>query len=60
MVFMRDVMEVILCNLDEKLGGPGKIVELDESVLVHRKYHKGRRLAMSVTIMIKRCLAMQS
>jgi len=47
LVYMREVMEVIMCNVQDKLGGPGKIVELDESVLVHRKCHRGRRLAMA-------------
>ena len=31
-------------NLQEVLGGPGIVVEIDETVIVKRKYHKGRLL----------------
>lgn len=40
--FFREVCEVAIMNSSEKLGGEGKIVEIDESVFGKRKYNKGR------------------
>lgn len=32
-------------NSQEKIGGPGQIVEIDESMLLRNKYRKGRKLS---------------
>jgi hypothetical protein len=42
--FSREVCTSILEKNSEKLGGPGKIVEIDESKFGKRKFHKGRRV----------------
>ena len=42
--FLREECATKLISLpqvDKQLGGPGVIVEVDESVLVKRKYHRG-------------------
>ena len=42
--FCREVCAVYLIeNCQEKLGGPGKVVEIDESMFGKRKFHRGRR-----------------
>ena len=38
--FSREVTTEILLNRSEKLGGEGKIVEIDESKFGKRKYHR--------------------
>ena len=40
--FCRDVCETDLVGKSEKIGGPGTIVEIDESVFSRRKYNRGR------------------
>ena len=39
----REVCSEIIEKDNDKVGGPGKIVEIDESKFGKRKYHKGRR-----------------
>ena len=39
--FCREVLEHAFLNEEEKLGGVGKIVEIDESKFGKRKYHRG-------------------
>ena len=44
--FFRDVMsKCVLQETTRKLGGPGKIVVVDETALGHRKYHHGLPVA---------------
>ena len=43
--FAREVCAEILENRSEKIGGPGKHVEIDESKFGKRKYHRGKRVA---------------
>ena len=42
--FAREVCVEILQQDNEKLGGPGKTVEIDESKFGKRKYHRGKRV----------------
>ena len=42
--FAREVCSEILENDCEKIGGPGKTVEIDESKFGKRKYHRGKRV----------------
>ena len=42
--FPREVCISILENFSEQIGGPGKIVGIDESKFSKRKFHKGRRV----------------
>ena len=41
--FSREVCISILENFSQKIGGPGKIIEIDESKFGKRQFHKGRR-----------------
>lgn len=41
--FRKSCLEYVL-NLPNKIGGDGKIVEIDETLMCKRKYHKGRLL----------------
>jgi len=42
--FLREVCCVILQEQSEPIGGPGKVVEIDESKFGKRKYNKGKRV----------------
>ena len=42
--FCREVCIDILMKDNRKIGGPGHVVEIDESKFGKRKYHKGRRV----------------
>lgn len=42
--YSREVCTCILEKSSEKIGGVGKIVEIDESKFGKRKFHKGRRV----------------
>ena len=42
--YFRDICSWKLVNLPTTLGGPGKIVQIDESVMVKAKYHRGHQL----------------
>ena len=39
-MFCREVCEVSLFERQEKIGGPGKLVQIDESKIGKRKYHR--------------------
>ena len=42
--FCREVCKVVLEKQSEPIGGPGKVVEIDESKFGKRKYHGGKRV----------------
>ena len=41
----REICDRVVCTEDVAIGGPGLHVEIDESHLFQRKYHRGRILA---------------
>ena len=42
--FCRETCEVTMLDKSEKIGGDGKIVQIDESKVGKRKYHRGQRV----------------
>lgn len=44
LLFFREVCELSLCYENTKIGGPGKIVEIDEAKFGKRKYNRGIRV----------------
>ena len=40
-MFCQEVCEVALFDGRERIGGPGKLVQIDESKIGRRKYHRG-------------------
>ena len=44
-MFCREVCEVALFDGREKIGSPGKLVQIDESKIGKRKYHHGHVVA---------------
>ena len=42
--YFRDICSWKLLRTPASLGGQGKIVQIDESVMVKAKYHRGRQL----------------
>ncbi|XP_028394432.1 uncharacterized protein LOC114527774 [Dendronephthya gigantea] len=43
-MFCREVCEVVMLQESLPIGGPGKVVQIDESKIGKRKYHKGHRV----------------
>lgn len=42
--FCRETCEVTMLDKSEKIGGVGKVVQIDESKVGKRKYHRGHRV----------------
>lgn len=42
--FCREICKVVIMKESCKLGGPGKVVQIDESKIGKRKYHRGHRV----------------
>lgn len=40
--YFRDICSMYFENHPQTMGGPDSIVEIDETVITKRKYHKGK------------------
>lgn len=43
--FFRDVCAMFFVKNPTKIGGPGSVIEIDETVITKRKYNRGRLVA---------------
>ncbi|KAG8183591.1 hypothetical protein JTE90_025146 [Oedothorax gibbosus] len=50
--YLREIAEVVASHNSKKLGGFGKSIEIDDTFLSTRKYHRGRKtMPMTITVL---------